>query len=209
MAKLTKQIEVMLPDTRGVVISRFGKGNTKIGPNVVTYSKVAVVACPGATDACKEFCYAKRIGGPVFEVYQQNTAAGAEVPGLPEGTAVVRIHVSGDFDSAAYAQRWGEIAKANPSCTFWAYTHSWRDASILPALEELRALPNVQLFASVDESSQLPPDGWRIAWIEGDARIEQRKINLVCPEERGKKPNCEECGYCFTGKKGDVTFLRH
>jgi hypothetical protein len=41
---------------------------------------------------------------------------------------------------------------------------------LLPALEELRALPNVQMFASMDPSTEeLPPIGWRRAWIMRDA----------------------------------------
>ena len=206
------RLEVRLPDTRGVTLSRWGCGNTKIGWGVVTYSKVAVVACPGSTPFCREICYAQRIGGPVLDVYEVNTAAGANVPDLPEDAELVRLHVSGDFDSVEYIQRWTQIVAARQDVDFWAYTRSWAVTELLPHLEGLRALPNMQLFASVDQDTGLPPDGWRIAWINGDARLEgtARKV-LVCPEERKKVANCEECGYCFCAPKvlTDVVFLKH
>ena len=206
--KLKTGIEVFLPDTRGVFISRFGKGNLKIGPNVVTYSKAAIRSCPGSTPWCREHCYAQRITSPVLDVHLKNTFAGAEVPELPEGTELMRMHVDGDFDSVAYIDRWFEIVSKNPFTEFWAYTRSWSVSELLPALERLRALSNMQLFASVDESTTgLPPEGWRVAWIDGDPRA----TGLVCPEERQLLSNCEACGYCFHApkQKRDVIFLQH
>lgn len=208
--KITDQnkskLEVFLPDTRGVTISRFGKGNLKIGPNVVTYSKPAVISCPGATDWCKEHCYARRIDDPVYGVHVVNLAHKADVPDLPQGTQLVRIHVSGDFDSVIYIGRWIAIAKNNPTVRFWAYTRSWRVPELLPGLEQLRALPNVQLFASEDTSTdEPPPEGWRRAWIEDNPR----KSGMVCPEERGRVENCEACGFCFEDLRKDVIFLKH
>jgi len=206
-------LTVFLPDTRGVSISRFGKGNLKIGPNVVTYSKVAEECCPGATDWCKAECYAKRIGDPVARIHRENSQAGADVPDLPTGTTICRPHVSGDFDSVGYIERWIQIVSLNPSVTFWAYTRSWRVPELLPALERLRALPNMQLLASVDPTSELPPFHWRYAWIEGDVRIDQAPghSSLICPEERKRVANCEACGFCFRRFKNirDVVFLRH
>jgi hypothetical protein len=114
--------------------------------------------------------------------------------------------------------------------TAWAYTRSWRVPDLLPDLERLRALPNVQLFASMDQShTDLPPEGWRRAWIDGDTRAGQPlelrahedgditrnvrtfddTMSLVCPEETKHKTNCAECRYCFDGQTNDVTFLRH
>jgi hypothetical protein len=33
--------------------------------------------------------------------------------------------------------------------------------------------------------------------------------SYVCPEETGRKPDCESCRYCFHGQRNDVTFLEH
>lgn len=167
-----------LPDTRGVEISRFGKGNRKIGADVYTYSRVPGRpdgptdvssalngTCPGATDECLAICYAMRISGPVLQNYIRN--ADGIVPSIPEDARYVRIHVSGDFDSERYIHNWIMRVGENPRVHFWAYTKSWRVPALLPHLEVLRSFKNMQLFASMDASSRdLPPYGWRRAWIQ-------------------------------------------
>jgi len=255
MSKLTNPLMVYLPDTRGVMISRFGKGNLKIGANVFTYSRLpglpknpalgsdyddAFVArldsmhgtCPGASPECLSICYASR---PVAEraavarMWQVNTHH-RDVPELPADAKLLRIHVSGDFDTVAYIHNWIHRLMERPDVTAWAYTRSWRIPSLLSALERLRSLPNMQLFASMDASiAELPPAGWRRAWIDGDARAGDPQLvqahmddpvthNLttfdggrtyICPEETKRQPDCEACKYCFAGKEHDVTFLRH
>jgi hypothetical protein len=233
-------ITVYLPDTRGVEISRYGMGNLKIGLDVFTYSRLpggtsgflnALGTCPGATVECEDICYAKRISGAVREVYQRNSS-GNDVPPIPEACKILRLHVSGDFDSVIYIENWIERITARPDVMVWAYTRSWRVPSLLPALERLRALPNVQLFASMDPSTKdAPPAGWRRSWIhrnepkggwpmEQRLRVQERQGRLimravdgvpafVCPEETGEKPNCISCGYCFEGRRNDVVFLEH
>jgi hypothetical protein len=241
MAKLTSPLIVYLPDTRGVEISPFGKGNLKIGPGVFTYSRLAgkytlLGTCPGSTPECEDICYAKRITGIVRQQYKANSES-AFVPELPQDARLVRIHVSGDFDAPDYINNWCQRLQERPDVTAWAYTRSWRVKALLPALERLRAMPNVQLFASMDVSTEeLPPAGWRIAWIEGDTRVIGDGENrwavetalgmpiwnpttarwpvkghpaYVCPEQTQRKVNCAECRYCFDGKRHDVIFLKH
>ena len=237
--KLTAPLIVYLPDTRGVEISPFGRGNLKLGPGVYTYSRVAGNAalqensylgtCPGSTPECESICYAKRIKGDVLDIYEWNSRS-SDVPELPADARLVRIHVSGDFNHVEYINSWCQRLQERPDVTAWAYTRSWRVPSLLLALERLRAMPNVQLFASMDKSTvELPPAGWRIAWIDGDSRLfecsspEHRvathngdplttrfeSLGYICPEQTGRKVNCEECRYCFDGQKHDVIFLNH
>jgi len=248
-----KELEVMLPDTRGVTFSRYGLGNLKLGPNVYTYSRLPGLpmphggTCPGASPECLSICYAFRITDPVRQVYEMNTATD-EVPPLPDGAKIVRWHVSGDFNSEAYIFNWIKIVKQHPETKFFGYTRSWRILSLSPALERLRGLSNVQLFASMDTSiEELPPKSWRRSWLNTDKRASRggffdltrqvatkfgvarsssymppadgmsghtmrtfdSAVNYLCPEETGRKPNCEACGYCISGKKGDVTFIVH
>lgn len=243
----THKLVVYLPDTRGTTISRFGSGNLKIGLNVFTYSRLPghtadpalgtlpngqkwfYGTCPGATEECQAICYAARPvteNGPVFEMWKRNSVT-EEVPTeLPPGCTLLRLHISGDFTTTEYIDGWTSLIARYPSVRVWAYTRSWRVPELLPALERLRALPNVQLFASMDKSTpELPPAGWRRAWIEGDPRASlphpysrdhflidreiDDAISYVCPEETGRQPDCESCGYCFKGKRHDVTFLQH
>lgn len=246
------QLTVYIPDTRGVTISSFGRGNLKIGlDGVYTYSRLpgspeakALGAkrfqvetsgtCPGASAECQAICYAARPvaeNGPVFEMWRQNSETEDVPTELPPDCRLLRIHVSGDFTSQPYISGWVRLLAANPQVSAWAYTRSWRVPELLPALERLRALPNVQLFASMDQSiAELPPAGWRRAWIDGDARAGESvlmrahglevvsKHNFVtfdggraylCPEETGRRANCAECSYCILGTRGDVVFLRH
>ena len=222
---------VYLPDTRDVEISRYGLGNLKLGPGVYSYSRLPGAkqstyhhgTCPGSSMECEAICYAKRIGGPVQEVYRRN--GGSLVPPIPDECKILRLHVSGDFDTVEYIQNWIERLTMRPDVTCWTYTRSWRVPKLLPWLEHLRVLPNVQLFASMDSSTEdMPPFTWRIAWIDGDPRLLGHQysarhqhidrdygggISYICPEETGHKKDCVECGYCFVGKKHDVTFLRH
>jgi hypothetical protein len=156
--------------------------------------------------------------------------AGDDVPPIPDDAKLLRLHVSGDFDTPAYIQHWVERLMFRPDVLAWVYTRSWRVVELLPHLEDLRGLPNVQMFASMDTSmAELPPVGWRRAWIDGDMRggtpqevmahtADPVSHNLVtfdgtrsyvCPEETGRRPNCETCRYCIDGTANDVTFLRH
>jgi hypothetical protein len=244
---LTKPLTFYLPDSRGVEISRYGKGNLKIGMGVYTYSRlpghpsraalgdqsgVTRGTCPGASEECQAICYAARPvaeNGPVADMWFENK--GDDVPPIPTYATMLRLHVSGDFDTVKYINGWIDRLASRPDVTCWVYTRSWRVPELLPALEQMRRLPNVQMFASMDVSiSELPPTGWRRAWIDGDPRagapINERahderadvKRNgntfdgiwsFVCPEETGDQPNCETCGYCQNGRKNDVTFLKH
>jgi hypothetical protein len=116
-----------------------------------------------------------------------------------------RIHVSGDFYSMVYVLKWIKIIKACPQINFFAYTKSWVVRELMPSLEQLRALPNMQLFASVDESMPMPPEGWRVAYMETDDRFR----GMECLEQNGKMPDCKTCRYCYRKPAGNVKFLLH
>lgn len=223
-----QELTVYLPDTRGVTISRWGRGNLKLGMDgVYTYSRLPGMGatCSGATAECERICYAKRAStGPVWDVWAHNTYSGlvSIEEELPPDAKLVRWHVSGDFNTHLYIGAWIAFVKQHSDVLFWGYTRSWRLSGLLPALEQLRALPNVQLFASMDKLTGWPPVGWRRAWLENDERAQypggegfHNPVSVdgesiyVCPEETGRKANCQECGYCVQGQRGDVLFLVH
>jgi len=192
-----------------------GEGNKKIG-DVFSFSLPSRITCPGKSDWCHDHCNMLRL-----EKLRPNIRASYErnfkltqnqehfcriVTGvLPRILPCVRLHVSGDFYSKKYIQSWIEICNAFPQTKFWAYTRSWIVPKLLPALEELRALPNVQLFASTDPSMREPPSDWRIAYVSSDPHAK----GILCPEQHGKVNSCLDCGICFSGKKGNVIFKVH
>ena len=263
LAAASQELNIHLPDTRGVTISRWGRGNTKLGMDgVYTYSRLpgrpdglyesvgfaagfepgtSTGTCPGSTPECESICYAKRVVGTpnVWDVWKRNSVT-EYLPSyvddpLPSDAKIVRIHVSGDFSSVEYIKEWDKLARCRPDVHFFGYTRSWRVPELLGALNRLRGLPNVQLFASMDKSmDELPPAGWRRAWLEDDLRAisgsglgaeqgldfwigegqhnfraEDGEPSYVCPEETGRKANCQECQYCIRGQRGDVVFLIH
>jgi len=133
---------------------------------------------------------------------------------------VVRVHVSGDFNSADYVRLWTEIAEKCPQTTFGAYTRSWVVPEIERALSELATRPNVELFLSLDDTmEQEPPSGWwyRRAYVK--PTLERLPGVALCPNQvqahrgrpRGERVTCMECGICYRppGKVRDVVFAEH
>jgi hypothetical protein len=199
--------------------------------HIVTFNLPALKTCPGASHFCVEGdadtpgCYADRDTFQYVNVqarYHANWAVVDAAPdaivravaALPEAT-VIRIHVSGDFYSVAYVKAWRKALAARPDITLFGYTRSWRVAKLRGALERLRALPNVRLFASVDATTERAPDGWRVAFVEGTKGYEDA-AHLPCPEQtyratKGARGwiDCAACGFCFRGTRGNVEFSKH
>jgi|SRR6185436_1077923 len=124
--------------------------------------------CPGSTPECEAICYAERPvaeQGTVAAMWLGNSVTDNVEP-IPEDAKILRLHISGDFNTVRYVENWIERLRERPDVKCWAYTRSWRVPELLPSLEVLRALPNVQLFASMDASCpDMPPTGWRRSWI--------------------------------------------
>lgn len=214
-----------LIEDRSSVISNYGQGNSKLGPTIFTYSKLPGRqggTCPGSSGECELICFAKRVirNKPVWDLWERNTLLGPEIPDPPEYARIIRLHVSGDFDTIGYINAWYHIVAHRPTVKFFVYTRSWRKSDLLESLEALRSLPNIQMFASMDYSIQeLPPKGWRRAWIDGDRRVWTRpklmreifdgKDAIVCPQEAGIVPDCETCKFCFKSSDRDLVFLEH
>lgn len=232
VSDVRQELTVYLPDTRGVHLSRWGKGNLKLGMDgLYSYSRLpgrAEGTCPGATDTCWDICYARRVQKTplVWDMWTRNSGCATLPWSLPPDAKVIRMHVSGDFDNYGYILNWIALAKRNPDVRFFGYTRSWRVPELLRPLERLRALPNVQLFASIDQDTLLPPEGWRRAWLKGDPRLldigsmhlraftgphhdMNHDLAYVCPAETGRKKDCLDCNFCILGTRNDVVFSIH
>jgi hypothetical protein len=184
--------------------------NTKIG-KIPSFSISAIDSCPGATTWCAKACYAVKVER-IYKCAEKSYAENFEVAKSPEFFTLMdaeikkliaknintfRLHVSGDFFDVRYIYNWIKLAKANPSMTFFGYTHSWSVLSLLPHIGIFRALPNVVLFASVDESTVgKPPKGWRVAYA-GDPKLNTHPKMINCLEQAGKIKDCAACKICF------------
>lgn len=192
-------------------MSLLTRGNRKLGSTVFHFDLPAgpEASCPGASTYCASVCYARHghyLFGSVQAKYAANldlwrTKPGqlerlltAELGALAPGT-VIRLHTSGDFLSASYARLWMRLAAKHPHLTFYAYTRSWIVASILPALEALRQLANVTLWASTDPTMAAPPATWPTTTIVASFDLAPGMAH--CPEQTGQRASCADCGLCW------------
>ena len=194
-------------------------GNVRM--NIPTWSLPAVDTCPGATENCKKYCYAKKaenIWGAVRPSRDRNYQASLspdfadKMVGLVDraGSEYIRVHESGDFYSQSYLDKWFEVAMQLPSKKFLAYTQCFD-------LDWSRAPPNFVLYWTVwDDTVDAPPSGL-IAFVEDDGsgkiepiEHERAAFNLAkrCIKGGDNNLTCEQCLWCYNGR-GDIVFKIH
>lgn len=207
------------------------KGNKKLG-KIYQFSIPAGSTCPGKSRLCDASCYAQRgfyampnVAASLKAKLKATKRVSFVQNMITEITAkraaVVRLHCAGDFASATYTEKWLAIVKACPDTTFYAYTRSWRVASILPVLRKLAQQPNFRLWFSIDQETGMPkvkPPRVRFAYMSVNTKdIPSKRNDLVfrdyplrgeiqkyindiqvCPPENGvTDTTCEKCGICY------------
>lgn len=190
-------------------------GNSKLGRGIKSFSRTpSKVNCVGQTTACSKVCYiekALKMYPSVRRLYARNDALTPEQIESQDlgGVKVVRMHVAADFHIPAYTLAWRRLAKRFPQVRFYGYTRSWRIPNMLPSLLALKALPNVQLFASIDEETGLAPAGWQFAMM-GQLAGHNAPGSIQCPNQTGKVADCTSCKLCFNPSfRGNLTFAIH
>jgi hypothetical protein len=195
------------------------RGNGKLGQSIYHFDLPAVVTCPGRSSVCEQVCYARqsRFRFPQVQERLRWCHEQSQRRDFPQhlvkeirrkGILVVRIHVSGDFYSAEYAEKW------------LAVTRSWRVPEIAAVLEQMAALRCCQAWYSIDHETGVPervPPGVRVAYLqvnEGEPpkladllfrvrrlRRQRLPLSLVCPHEtpqgQAKDADCGNCGRCW------------
>lgn len=183
-------------------------GNSKLGKGIGKVSLPAVQTCPGRGE-CERFCYAAKLMMR-FPAYNDSIQGHLQIlENNPEGYMatvvhdilkgkyeVVRVHESGDFYNLDQIKLWSAIANEMPNVQFYAYTRSWTVASLKPALEALKALPNFSVRASV-EPGETPPKGWAYTTVVPKDATDRPDGGIICHEQTGKKPDCISCGVCW------------
>ena len=201
-----------------------------------------VTSCPGATDTCKEVCYVHKfvkiypgvkptLEGNLEECERIIRESGPEgltdalvqmVRGEVGRAGCFRIHWSGDFYSAEYAQAWRDTIAMMPTVQFWTYTRSFH---LVPLFEPVQG--NLRLYLSLDqdnwqkglETASLWPHallssmGMEETWEKTKGLGSTRWFN--CPAEAGGKLHgvrgaCQICGVCvFSRSPNMVNFPLH
>tara|TARA_R110002094_G_scaffold221223_2_gene195143 strand:+ start:18 stop:758 length:741 start_codon:yes stop_codon:yes gene_type:complete len=153
------------------------KGNDKTG--CFSFDLPAKITCPGMTSACGSKCYAAsmmRVYKGVAAKYARNLELANSddfvmrmVRDIPP-RCEFRIHVSGDFYSTEYVDKWIEIAKRRTDVILYTYTRSWVIPDIWLRIRELNNLLNVNVNLSVDDDTGRPiaRDDFRWCYLTHD-----------------------------------------
>lgn len=181
------------------------RGNSKLGNEVYCFSLPPGKTCT-PSDWClkgldgKPACYAMRnrfkfsnVKKSLQRRYEASKRADFATRVVGELKKAMprffRIHVSGDFYSEEYINKWVEICQNCPEVQFRTTT---RRRDLLNPMLELNSLPNVVVRESLDPSIPEPRMGLKIAALRSLKEAELRKA-YVCPQ------HCPECGYkCWT-----------
>lgn len=204
------------------------KGNRKLGPNVFhTNTKVGPEgSCPGASSWCESRCYAAKghyTFPSVVGKYADNFAMLRDEPllyeeellldlaELPIGS-IFRFHTGGDIYDVGHVGIIRRAAESRPDVQFYLYTRSYRIEAIRKAIEEqLFELPNLTVWGSTDPSMPKVPVGWREARVfDTFPEATEGGFNVHCPEQTGRRPDCQSCGLCWNAKpEATLAFAAH
>ena len=216
-------------------------GDSKVAPIVTPSGSVPIknsfglpagkaYACPGATSACEEVCYAGKLerlrpSVKAALLHNYNLLVDA-TPGLMvdlideaivefkrqadrrEAEKLFRIHWDGDFFSDAYVNAWWTVIKSHPDVRFWAYTR------VESAIRALNGLDNLTIYYSGDRENvrtalSLKSEGYKVAMLAPTFNAARDLVGraAMCPEVRGQIPLRQACVSCRICIKGDVDVL--
>ena len=126
---------------------------------------------------------------------------------------VIRLHVLGDFYSAAYAHLWSDMLATYDALHIYGYTalgesSEPEDAATLDVIEAMNANCPERCFIRMSSSESIPGGAVVIDRLPESANVAE---GLVCPAERDATACCATCGMCWEEKVRDKTivFLKH
>lgn len=117
---------------------------------------------------------------------------------------LIRLHVLGDFYSAAYVRRWADWLKVFPALHVYGYTARNPVSRIGMAIVDTKAR-HPERFAM--RFSNWPVLVWGANTIRRIARGRQPE-GIVCPEQSGDTDCCGTCGLCWT-TPANIAFIQH
>ena len=186
-------------------------------PNI---SLTPEATCPGATELCKRFCYAKQIVKYSPNALVRWTVNEHIVRHDLDGfyhdmwaylrinpCQYFRLHVGGDFFSQEYLETWYRVAEDYPNTRFLAFTKSFHlDYSCKP--DNLMVMWSV--FPDTDRETLPPgPCAWTLleeAGIFYEILIKERPRMDAAIRCVG---GCASCGICFHSDVNNVDVIFH
>lgn len=204
-----------------------GKGNKKLGDNILTLSRSVNLSCPNSCVHYDNNCYAEKIERlypSVKKAYYKNyqIADWQKIRSLliraNKENKVIRYHVSGDFlredklgrkildkkyiNSIKKAYESLKKDKITPPLGF-CFTHVLKS--------EVASLSKyIKIYASVEDtltykkakSAGFKLFAWNSSFRKGKDKTkifttETGKDTVVCFEQLGTKTDCTSCGFCF------------
>lgn len=165
--------------------------------------------CP---TSCREWrsCYGNRMpfahrfqAGPVLE--ERIEAELVELQAKHPQGFVIRLHVLGDFYSAAYVDRWADWLEAFPALHIFGYT-AWPETSpIGRKLNAMRRGAAWRRFA-LRFSNGDPTDGPASMNMTGPVAPAHA---TRCPAQSGQSLCCGTCTLCWSAPGKVIAFSRH
>ncbi len=185
-------------------------GNLRM--NIPGFSLPAIKTCRGS-DLCKKYCYAMKTHRwkKPYLTRKNNLKASKKRSFVRRMVEEIgkkkceffRIHVSGDFYSQKYVNKWMKICRQIPQRTFLVYTQRHDlDFSEKPS--------NLTIYYSIWPDTKIPDKKPLAFVIDEKDRLppyDRQPKGFRCKKEDGKI-TCEKCLFCFRGK-GDVIFSLH
>jgi hypothetical protein len=176
--------------------------NSKIG-EIYNFSLPVFVTCPCMTQFCKQYCYGTHnwyrkqwMKDKLQEKFELSSTDDFVRQISNEiniaRPKVIRIHITGDFYSVGYIQKWHDIISAFPDIIFYGYTRVWRDVGLNHVIQQvMHECSNLHLRASVDFTHIERPNGWlQYSTVQGEG--------MHCPHDLDEVDSCEYCGQCWT-----------
>ena len=121
------------------------------------------------------------------------------------GSPYFRVHDSGDLFSPAYIRCWTRIARKLSHIRFWFPTRSYRIPNLLPAIQELAALPNVSVRPSALMLDAAAPV---IEGLSAGSGATYAAADATCPAYR-QDGKCLDCRSCWDRPTVPVLYPLH
>jgi hypothetical protein len=159
-------------------------GNAKLIGGA-TFDLPPQLTCPGKTEVCEEYCYArhgrfkwenvtKKFWNNLLEYMETG-----ELPDIKGKPSFIRLHVSGDFFSTDYVDAVERFAKRYPDIPMFGYTRSWRVDALKDAVVALNDVDNITMWASADKDTEIPDIGLKVAYMSVDDEKPPQKVDLI------------------------------